>query len=577
MELGKLVTAELNGSIFYFIIDDVHPDEPHHDALRHYYVVASKLPTFAYREAYGVLCRALCSLDNRTFLHRWHSLFEQIFGPIPYVQFVDEVRNSPLVYLDSFPSQDKDPKIKDHDNAAPERPKEVSGVAPAGRLDASSEPNGVNGMVALFSNETVARLALRSMAGDKMEKPGLQQGAHKARTPRHQHVCCTPLHARFTDFNGGATPAFSPPRSPTLNGKTTLHDSEHREEDGACRVVKEGCTQSIQRVDALLSFASSWKLGDIPASAAEDGHTVPELQRRMKAEQHCRLIGELLDKGTQTCTGENKIPTAAAAPTSAPRPSLEKLQQQLHASEQQRCEEQRRHSKERQELIAEANLLKKRLEQKSQEQTARIEQFLKDNENAVKRTEEALHKREDDVRAFYSQALQDRDVRIARLSQEVLEHKHEARQLALARSDEERLYLQRTAHLEDIAAHLRDWNVSLQRRLADATDEARHLRQRLEVVETTCVKDMQLSALSPRHTVIEFAGHCVACGGLPRAHAMKLSTELYRTQQLLQEVRAENQSKSDELIRAANCIDALKEGLRQVRVDLAAGFSSSAD
>ncbi|TPP48054.1 hypothetical protein CGC20_15340 [Leishmania donovani] len=530
MELGKLVTTESRGCIYYFIIDDVHPDEPQHDALKHYYVVTATSSSFSYREAYGVLCRALCSLDNRTFLHRWHSLYEQIFGTTPYVQFMDAVRNSPLVCLDTFAPQDEGGSNNGNGHATAARPLSVACAPGPGSSGSSSSSTCPSGTVALFSNEATARLALRRILDAEQQQPHCSPNASGARSPHHQHGCCTPIHAQPASINGDANHGLPAPHQPMLNGGTAGIGCANQVEDPAGPAAISNRTEPQQEVNGLLDLASRWRL-DACCSATD------------AKEQHG---------------------------------ALEELQQQVHALQRKLSEERTRHSKQLEELLSQNEQLKKRLGQQHREQSARIEKFLKDNEDAVTRMEGALHKREEEVRAVYTQALQERDVRIAQLSQEVLQHTHEARQLAAVRSDEERLHVQRAAHLEDMAAQVREWNLSLQRQLADANDEVRRLRQRLEVMDAASVNDAKGCALVSGAAGSDLAGFSFPYGMLPRAQAVQLATQLYHSQQLLQECRQENETKSNELMRAAQLIDALKEGLRRVKVDLGAGSTAAA-
>ncbi|KAG5492150.1 hypothetical protein GH5_01056 [Leishmania sp. Ghana 2012 LV757] len=583
MELGKLVTAEPCGSIYYFIIDDVHPDEPQHDALKHYYVVATASSHFSYREAYGVLCRALCSLDNRTFLHRWHSLYEEIFGTTPYVQFVDAVRNSPLVCLDSFPLTDEGCGSNVNDPTADARlPHKVPFGAGFGRLDASPTPMSASGTVALFSNETSARLALRKLADAEGEQRNCPPHSNGAGYSSHQG-CCTPIHAQYAAVSGEAIHELDISRQPGLSGKIVGVAGPHHAKYSASPVIEGGCAPPQSRGNDLLDVTSRGKSCE-PCSAIDAGRAVeqpqPQLpqkrERHMEAERQRHPFSKLVHEKPYTNAGEKGTHAAAAVSAAAPDAALEELRQQLHALHGELSEERIRHSKQREELLSENEQLRKHLVQQRREQSARIEQFLKENQDVVKRMEGALQKREEEVRAVYNQALQERDVRIAQLSQEVLQHTHESRQLASVRNDEERFHAQRVAHLEDMAVQLREWNLSLQRQLADASDEARRLRQRLEMMEAASVRDTKSGEFSSRCVAGEPSGGCFACGGLPRAHAVQLATQVYHLQQQLQQCREENGAKTSELVRAAQLIDALKDGLHRVRTDLSADFRTRA-
>ncbi|CBZ14837.1 conserved hypothetical protein [Leishmania braziliensis MHOM/BR/75/M2904] len=581
MELGKLVTAESCGCIYYFIIDDVHPDEPHHDELKHYYVVTADSSSLSYREAYGVLCRALCSIDNRTFLHRWHSLYEQIFGPTPYVQFVDAVRNSPLVSVDSFAPHDRVCSSNGNGHAVATNPLQVPCTVDPGNRGSSATSMCPTSTVAVFSKEATARRALCKMAGIWKEQPDCPEHASGAHSSHQQHGCCTPVEALCASLKGEEIHDHSVPQQPLMTAETTAIECAHQGKECTGPAVKGSARQPQQRASALLNLASRWRPGK-SCSAVEARRAAHELQRQlqegrerpMKSEQHCHLRSRVLGKEPGTNNGEKQT-TATAVSTCAPKPALPEPQEQLNAVQVNLSEEEVRHLKQREELLEENAELKKQLEQLRREQSARIEQFLKDNEYAVNRMENALHKREEEVRAVYSRALQERDVRIAQLSQEILCHTHDSRQLALARSDEEQLHAQRAAHLEDKAVHLREWNVSLQRQLAEATDEVRRLRQRLEVMETASLRDTKSCAFPSGDAVRELPGVCLTCGGLPCAPPNQLVTQLYHTQQLLQECREENQVKSNELMRAAQLIDALKEGLGRVKMGIGVDFAAS--
>ncbi|CAM72159.1 conserved hypothetical protein [Leishmania infantum JPCM5] len=368
-----------------------------------------------------------------------------------------------------------------------------------------------------------------------------------------------------------------------LNGGTAGIGCANQVEDPAGPAAISNRTEPQQEVNGLLDLASRWRL-DACCSATDAKGAMHELQRqlqqerkrRVEAEQHRHLLSRLLDEVSRPNTREKQTAAAAALSTPEQHGALEELQQQVHALQRKLSEERTRHSKQLEELLSQNEQLKKRLGQQHREQSARIEKFLKDNEDAVTRMEGALHKREEEVRAVYTQALQERDVRIAQLSQEVLQHTHEARQLAAVRSDEERLHVQRAAHLEDMAAQVREWNLSLQRQLADANDEVRRLRQRLEVMDAASVNDAKGCALVSGAAGSDLAGFSFPYGMLPRAQAVQLATQLYHSQQLLQECRQENETKSNELMRAAQLIDALKEGLRRVKVDLGAGSTAAA-
>ncbi|CAG9582628.1 conserved hypothetical protein [Leishmania major strain Friedlin] len=417
----------------------------------------------------------------------------------------------------------------------------------------------------------------------EQEQPHCSPNASGARSLHHQHGCCTPIHAQSASINGDANHDLPAPQQPVSNGGTAGIGCAHQVQNKAGPLVNGNRTEPQQEANGLLGLASRWRL-DACCSATDAEGAMHELQRqlqqehkrRMEAEQHRHLLSRLLDE--VSCPQSREKQTAAAAALSTPEQdgALEELRQQLHALQRKLSEERTRHSKQREELLSENEQLKKRLGQQHREQSARIEKFLKDNEDAAKRMEDALHKREEEVRAVYAQALQERDVRIAQLSQEVLQHTHEARQLAAVRSDEERLHAQRAAHLEDMAVQLREWNLSLQRQLADANDEVRRLRQRLEVMDVASVHDAKGYAPVSGSAGSELAGFCFPCGGLSHAHAVQLATQLYHSQQLLEKCREENQTKSKELMRAAQLIDALKEGLRRVKVDLGAGSTAAA-
>ncbi|KAG5467398.1 hypothetical protein CUR178_01041 [Leishmania enriettii] len=583
MELGKLVTAESCGSIYYFIIDDVHPDEPQHDALKHYYVVATASSRFSYREAYGVLCRALCSLDNRTFLHRWHSLYEEIFGTTPYVQFVDAVRNSPHVCLDSFPLTNEGCGSSVNDPTADARLlHKVPCGACSGRLDASFTPTSASGTVALFSNETSARLALRKLADAEGEQRNCPPHSSREGYSSYQG-CCTPVHARYAAVSGEAIHELEVTRQPGLSGAIVGVAGTHHAQDSASPVIEGGCVPPQSRGNDLLKVTSRGKSCE-PRSVSNAGSAVqqPQHQLPQKRERHTEAVRQphnlsrLVREKPYTSAGEKGTHTAAAVSAAAQDAALEELRQQLYALHEELAEERIRHSKQREELLSENEQLRKHLVQQRREQSARIEQFLKDNQDVVKRMEGALQTQEEGVRAVYNQALQERDVRIAQLSQELLQHTHESRQLASVRNDEERFHAQRVAHLEDMAVQLREWNLSLQRQLGDASDEARRLRQRLEMMEAASVRDAKSGEFPSRCVASEPSGGCFACGGLPRAHAVQLATKVYHLQQQLQQCREDNETKTSELLRAAELIDALKHGLHRVRTDLSADFRTSA-
>ncbi|CBZ30826.1 conserved hypothetical protein [Leishmania mexicana MHOM/GT/2001/U1103] len=421
------------------------------------------------------------------------------------------------------------------------------------------------------------------MVDVEQEQPHCSPDASGAHSPHHHQGCCTPIPAQSAAINGDANHALPDPQQPVLNGGTAGIGCVHQVQDNADPVINGNRANPKQEVNGLLDLASRWKL-DACCPATDAKGAMHELQRqlqqermrRMKADQHRHLLSRLLGEVSCQNTGEKQTPAAAALSTSEQDGALEELRQQLHALQEKLSTERARHSKQREELLSENEQLKKRLGQQHREQSARIEKFLKDNEDAVKRMEDALQKREEEVRAVYTQALQERDVRIAQLSQEVLQHTHGARQLAAVRSDEERLHAQRAAHLEDMAVQLREWNLSLQRQLADANDEVRRLRQRLEVMDAASVHDIKDCALVSGAAGRELAGACFPCGELSRAQAVQLATQLYHSQQLLQECREENQTKSKELMRAAQLIDALKEGLRRVKMDLGAGSTPAA-
>ncbi|KAK7195697.1 hypothetical protein NESM_000499900 [Novymonas esmeraldas] len=570
MELGRLVTSESGGGIFYFIIDDVHPDEPRQDELKHYYVVAvPSSSTFSYREAYSVLCRAVCGLDNRTRLHRWHSLYEQIFGTTPYVQFVDAVRGSLLLDLDVDVAHTATTTA----NAA------AAAAATAAADSGSPVPVSVAAVpsVALFSNETAARLALRQLLRSRLGRPVAQNGAHvgaqDAADSAAQQGCCTPTEARQPSPRGQkVADVQQPPQPLPLPVRTTANGVIRHGRGGGdtARDADANRVKSEKRLGDLVDLAARWRLGDAPPPPPPPSTAtlaVQELQRqlhfererRMDAEQHHHLLSRLLAERSNGDGVERAAVVGGAPPPAAPPPpsaatgGLGELRQQLQELQQELADERRRHARQRDELLRDSEQLKKQLTLQGREQSTRLEQFLKDNADAAARTEEALRKREEEVRSVYHRALQERDVRIAQLSQEVMQHTHESRHLALARSDEERLYLQRTAHLEEVAAQLRDWNASLQRQLSDSAAETRQLRQRLATVETRAVSDWR----GP-----------TACGEAPHTQAAQLAMQLYHTQQQLRDCQAELRTKSEELLRAAQLIDALKEGLRRVQIDL---------
>ncbi|GET92792.1 hypothetical protein, conserved [Leishmania tarentolae] len=582
MELGKLVTTESRGCIYYFIIDDVHPDEPQHDALKYYYVVTTTLSSFSYREAYGVLCRALCSLDNRTFLHRWHSLYEQIFGTTPYVQFVDTVRNSPPVYLDTLPPPNEGGNCNANGDAAAAKLLPLASAAGKGSAGPSSFRICAPGTVALFSNEASARLALGKMMGIDLERPHSTPNGEGVYKPHHHNGCCTPVDALHTANNDEENHQLSVPQQPLLNGSIGGTGCAYQVKAKAGFAVIDDRDQPQHKLNDLLSLTSRWRVGECSAADANVGmqdlqrQLEEERKRRMKAEQHHRLLSRMLNEKSRESIGERQTGAAAAPSTQEQEGRIAELRKELRALQQQLSEENARHSKQREELVAENEQLKRQLGQQQREQSARIEKFLKENEDAVNRMEDALHKREEEVRAVYTQALQERDVRIAQLSQEVLQHTHEARQLASLRSDEERLHARRAGHFEDIAVQLREWNLSLQRQLADANNEVQQLRQRLEVMNAASMYGSKDCACLSGDVSRELAGGVFPCDELSVPHVAQLATQLYHSQQLLKEFRDENKAKSRELMHAAQLIDALKEGLRRVKLDLGGSSPASA-
>lgn len=573
MEVGKLVTSESCGSIFYFAIDETHPDEPQAGSVRSYYVVAPATSTFSYREAYCVLCRALCGLENRTYLHRWHALYQQIFGTTPYVPFVNAVRESAVAAPNSFA----------HAGASPPR-------------DRHAPPQVV--LPALFLDETTARLALHKAevwhnarrAAHTTDADVHTQQLHKAADGhRDNHRdgvcngCSTPLSTRAPPHD-----VKRPPTTETIEcAPAQPHAPRHPSEEGpaADTAMSPNGLKEV-KPDRLLREASQWS-ETVNVLRSEERDTLERLRQELQMERQCRLAAEaealrhaqaLEDAQTRPPARTRSLAAAdnvVAAPTAVETRDSEEtaaLTRRIHELEVQYAEAQARHVQERQRLDAERVALVQQLRQQSEQHGAQIRAFLRDNAGAVKRVEEALEKRERELCAVYTTALEERDVRIAQLSQEVLQHLHNARPSSAGaqRSEDERQRAERVAHLEGMTSQLKEWNAALRRQLDDAGEEIRGLRERLASGHQR--EEGHLKSLrSPVHGYQSLLPlQCHVCGGLPHAAAVQLATELRQTQQHVAAAKADVAHKADELRRAALVIEQLTRGVREAAIDIRA-------
>ncbi|KPI90236.1 hypothetical protein ABL78_0618 [Leptomonas seymouri] len=559
MEVGKLVTSETCGKIFYFVIDETHPDEPQPDASKCYYIVAPSSSTFSYREAYYVLCRALCGVENRTYLHRWHSLHEQIFGTSPYVQFVNAVRESPLTQPNSFC------------HTAHSSPQKDGHTRPSVTLPA------------LFLDETTARLALR-----KAEKE-LQATAETDAPPRDSapQGCSTPVSKPL--------PITRVDPVAVLAENGLVRKQEVAEAPQAAEVVPHREANSLEvvqqrKLDELLSMASQWQ----EAAAALRGdqhHAVLQLQRdlqqermkRLEAEERCQRQAHELEEAyppakkqkqpgaplTAACAAVDSMASNAAV--NEDKKMILELKQRVQELEAELTAREQRHSHDRDQLIAETQSLKQQLWQQSQAQGAQLSEFLQENAGAVKRVEKALEKREKELCAVYAQALEERDIRIAQLSQEVLQHLQSSRQLAAARSDQERLQAERVTHLEEIASQLKEWNGALRLQLNGASEEILDLRQRLQNFAQrpgNSYQEQRPLARTSLHHWLESQQSCSVCAGLSRAAAVQLADHARLAQEQLLLERARAEQKTEELNRAAQVIEQLTRGVRKAKSDV---------
>ncbi|KPA86265.1 hypothetical protein ABB37_00494 [Leptomonas pyrrhocoris] len=569
MEVGKLVTSETCGNIFYFVVDETHPDEPRSDASKCHYVVAPSTNAFSYREAFYVLCRALCGLENRTYLHRWHSLHQQIFGSTTYVQFVNAVRESPLAQPNTF---------------SPTGPS-------SSPTDAHSRPSVA--LPALFLDETTARLALRTA---ERGHQAVSEVSAPAQAPQ-----------RHSALQGFSTPISKP--QPTTPGNTVAVEMEngsanprkeaevpHNTEVECCEKESGKKVGRDQGLDARWSAASQWQ-ATAAASHGGDRRSVSSLKQGVHQErvQRCETEEAALhptDAVREAGAHAKKQPQpvqpwrlADAAESGKERnaPAVEEmktvtqLKRRIQELEMELAEREQRHALERDSFLAEKDALKQQLWQQSQAQGTQINEFLQENAGAVRRVEEALEKREKELCAVYTQALEERDVRIAQLSQEILQHLQSSRQLVTSRSDQERFDAERVAHLEDMTSQLKEWNGSLRDQLREASDEIRDLRQRLQpstrrlrdgVVEDPPLKSaFAHNSFPSKPSALLFCG---ACAGLPRAAAVQLAHHLRETEEQLGRERADAERRAGQLRRAAHVIEQLTRGVQEAKTGVSA-------
>lgn len=585
MEVGKLVTSEACGNIFYFVVDETHPDEPQPDASRCYYVVAPAASNFSYREAYCVLCRALCGLENRTYLHRWHALYEQIFGTTPYVHFVNAVRDSPLTQPNSF-------------HHAPAFP---------GGADGLSRPTIT--LPALFLDETTARLALRKAEQEQTaeseaetQKAQERQSSHNAllQQPGGLQGCSTPLSKPVKTRRVNAVAVEGAVGEPTKQQAAVAAAVEQNTELLLRRNTKATEGAQKQKLDTVLG-AASLRREYTSAVAFDDNRRTPqqlrhdlrrERRQRLEAEERCyhqtRALEEApasLQRREEQAVTSGTIAAAAAAdiaptekqrtPAEPLRKEVQQLKRRVQELEAELADAKRRHMLECDSAAEEKEALNQQLWQRSQAQGAQISGFLRENADAVKRVEEALEKREKELCAVYTRALEDRDVRIAQLSQEVLQHLHSSRQLATSRGDQEKMQAERVAHLEDMTSHLKEWNVVLRRQVSESAEEIRELRQRLQDSQSqrqqTLIVERE-EQQQPSSFPASLSLRCSVCGGLPHAAAVQLATHLRDAQTQLLTARTDAERKSQELNRAAQAIEQLTRGVKKAKLDVESCF-----
>jgi DNA repair exonuclease SbcCD ATPase subunit len=551
MEVGKLVTTETCGNIFYFVVDETHPDEPQRDASKCYYVVAPASSTFSYREAYYVLCRALCGLDNRTYLHRWHSLHEQIFGTTPYVQFVNAVRNSPFTQLNSLGH--------------------AGGASPTSPQDKRWKSTVT--LPALFLDETTARLVLRNAEREReMEAAGSKE--RNAQSQQQQQPQALSQPQRQGVQHGCSTPVSKPPPTTHVNAATAepaMGDVAQQQH------VHEAARQAMKTEQTGLAEREAPLLEQKLKALQQDLRR--ERRRRLEAEERCLRQTQAVEEVRAAAARQHQPPPSAAdhnaSEESAKRDKEElkettQLHQRIRELEAELADTQVRSAEERNSLVADKEALKQQLWQQSQAQGAQIKAFLKENSEAVGRVERALEKREAEVCAVYARALEERDVRIAQLSQEVLQNLQTSRQLTVSRTEQDRLREERVAYLEDIVAQLKEWNTALREQLNAATHELHDMRERLWAAESGRNARPEAYQRSPSLPPPSSSLQCNSCAGLPRDAAVQLANHLRETQQQLLLARTDAERKSQELTRAAHVIEQLTRGVQKAKLDVEA-------
>lgn len=597
MEVGKLVTSESCGNIFYFVIDETHPDEPQPDASKCYYVVAPASSTFSYREAYCVLCRALCGVDNRTYLHRWHSLHEQIFGTTPYVQFVNAVRESAVMQTNSFGAIGS--------SATPTR---------HGESDGRPHTQSTVSLPALFLDETTARLALRKAEKEHLAKKNAEAQGVASQPADPQQLNMSPSAQRQTMPLGCSTPVSKPVATSTTRvnaagvSKANHLFSQPRLQDVKGRGASEEAAteqanpkdaakdRQAQKLDTLLSMATRWQSAEATQLHQDDKGALAQLRQELRQERLKRLEAEEkyleqthaletarkmtqqkqqlvaeAQRANQEQQREEQTRGASEAvykqPIAAKEKEVAQLTQRAQELEKEMSNAEKRHAAEVQRLTAERDALKQQLWQQSQAQGAQIKVFLEENAGAVKRVEQALEKREKELCAVYTQALEERDVRIAQLSQEVLQHLHNARQLTTIQADQGRFREERVTHLEDMTAQLKEWNATLRQQLSEAKGELRDVRQQLLTAQAHLHGKSSEPSVTPSAQISSLP-QCGVCGGLPRDSALQLASRLRDTQEQLARARGDAEAKSQELNRAAQVIEQLLRGVQKAKLDV---------
>ncbi|CCW62120.1 unnamed protein product [Phytomonas sp. EM1] len=428
MELGKLSTSSSVGHIFYFIIDENSVDEPSTSSQRYYYVV-SHSPSYV--EAFNFLCHSLCDVKDEERLRQWHRAHSKVFGALRFEIFYGRILGAPCAQVTGT-----DADTYTNGNGYNKNKNERIGCSSVTTLS----------LPALFADEASARLALDNLdlKCDKLYSKQLEEVSAR------QQNSCTPESKKLKNLND-----LSPDDVVSqIIDRPSVHEKTHQKalpsvetqwpnnnardlrnkRNGVPKMPLYGtrgpAIEAITQEDPPKP--------DTRRSTAELRSMIMQLklaseEKSYQLQKDVNEMKELLHDG-QNRNDKFSVREKGYQETKKSLKELEKnyevtvkaMEAKLSQMEILYATEKESHALDAEHWEAENLSLQEKLRAMSHEHGEKLYNIVKENQQAMEKLNKQMLQKEEELRSMYEDTIQDRDVRLAQLSEELMKAKHQA-------------------------------------------------------------------------------------------------------------------------------------------------------